>query len=101
MPSLWNPQRGSHRDLEISHRTRDFHIPTADRSSLKQMQRTQARTQSHVSTMYPVHFVTDVSGCAGENAEPSVPPRPALPAPPAFLPISDAHRHLSEANLHD
>src|SRR5213596_4421043 len=30
MPSLWKPQNGSHRDLEISPRTRDFHIPTAE-----------------------------------------------------------------------
>src|SRR6266571_4479055 len=30
MPSLWKPKSGSHRDLEISHKTRDFHIPTAD-----------------------------------------------------------------------
>jgi hypothetical protein len=29
MPSLWKPKSGSHRDLEISHRTRDSHIPTA------------------------------------------------------------------------
>jgi hypothetical protein len=29
MASLWKPQNGSHRDLEISHRTRDSHIPTA------------------------------------------------------------------------
>ena len=30
MPSLWKPRNGSHRDLEISPRTRDFHIPTAE-----------------------------------------------------------------------
>src|SRR3990170_5642737 len=30
MTSLWKPQNGFHRDLEISHRTRDSHIPTAD-----------------------------------------------------------------------
>ena len=30
MTSLWKPQNGFHRDLEISPRTRDFHIPTAD-----------------------------------------------------------------------
>jgi len=30
MTSLWKPQTGSHKDLEISHRTRDSHIPTAD-----------------------------------------------------------------------
>jgi hypothetical protein len=29
MTSPWKPQNGSHRDLEISLRTRDFHIPTA------------------------------------------------------------------------
>jgi len=33
MTSLWKPQNGFHRDLEISHRTRDSHIPTS-RSSL-------------------------------------------------------------------
>ncbi len=32
MPSLWKPQIGFHRDLEISPRTRDSHIPTADPS---------------------------------------------------------------------
>src|SRR5262245_60639104 len=26
MPSLWKPNSGSHRDLEISHRTRDSHF---------------------------------------------------------------------------
>ena len=30
MTSLWKPQNGFHRDLEISPRTRDSHIPTAD-----------------------------------------------------------------------
>mgnify|MGYP001609412803 CR=1 FL=1 len=30
MTSLWKPKSGFHRDLEISHRTRDSHIPTAD-----------------------------------------------------------------------
>ena len=29
MPSLWKPHTGFHSDLEISHRTRDSHIPTA------------------------------------------------------------------------
>jgi len=28
MTSLWKPKSGSHRDLEISQRTRDSHIPT-------------------------------------------------------------------------
>jgi len=32
MPSLWKPQIGFHRDLEISPSARDSHIPTADRS---------------------------------------------------------------------
>ena len=27
--ALWKPQNGFHRDLEISHSTRDSHIPTA------------------------------------------------------------------------
>ena len=27
--ALWKPQNGFHRDLEISHRTRDSHIPTS------------------------------------------------------------------------
>ena len=30
MTSLWKPENGFHRDLEISHRARDSHIPTAD-----------------------------------------------------------------------
>jgi len=29
MPSLWKAHITSHRDLEISHRTRDSHIPTS------------------------------------------------------------------------
>jgi hypothetical protein len=31
MPARWKPQNGFHRALEISHTTRDSHIPTADR----------------------------------------------------------------------
>jgi len=30
MPALWKPQNGFHSTLEISHTTRDSHIPTAD-----------------------------------------------------------------------
>jgi hypothetical protein len=30
MPALWKPQNGFHSALEISPRTRDSHIPTAD-----------------------------------------------------------------------
>ena len=30
MPALWKPQNGFHSALEISHTTRDSHIPTAD-----------------------------------------------------------------------
>ena len=30
MTLLWKSQNDSHRSLEISHRTRDSHIPTAD-----------------------------------------------------------------------
>jgi hypothetical protein len=30
MPARWKPQNGSHSALEISHTTRDSHIPTAD-----------------------------------------------------------------------
>lgn len=30
MPALWKPQNGFHSALEISQRTRDSHIPTAD-----------------------------------------------------------------------
>ena len=29
MTSRWKPKNGFHRDLEISHRTRDSHIPTS------------------------------------------------------------------------
>ena len=35
MPSLWKPKNGFHRDLEISPRTRDSHIPTADHLLLR------------------------------------------------------------------
>ena len=34
MPALWKPQNGFHSALEISHRTRDSHIPTADHCCL-------------------------------------------------------------------
>ena len=30
MPALWKPENGFHSALEISHTTRDSHIPTAD-----------------------------------------------------------------------
>ena len=30
MPAPWKPQNGFHSALEISHKTRDSHIPTAD-----------------------------------------------------------------------
>jgi hypothetical protein len=30
MTGLWKSQNDFHRPLEISHKTRDFHIPTAD-----------------------------------------------------------------------
>jgi hypothetical protein len=30
MPAPWKPQNGFHSALEISHTTRDSHIPTAD-----------------------------------------------------------------------
>lgn len=30
MAARWKPQNGFHSALEISHRTRDSHIPTAD-----------------------------------------------------------------------
>lgn len=39
MTSLWKPQNGSHRDLEISLRTRDSHIPTARTLSLRKKQK--------------------------------------------------------------
>src|SRR2546427_4441262 len=39
MTSLWKPQNGSHRDLEISLRTRDSHIPTARTLSPRKKQK--------------------------------------------------------------
>ncbi len=45
MTSLWKPKNGFHRDLEISHRTRDSHIPTSRSSSCMEMRR---RTDSVV-----------------------------------------------------
>ena len=36
MPALWKPQNGFHSALEISHTTRDSHIPTADHFSVSQ-----------------------------------------------------------------
>jgi hypothetical protein len=35
MTSLWKPKNGFHRDLEISHRARDSHIPTSRSSSFE------------------------------------------------------------------
>ena len=45
MMSLWKPHNGFHRDLEISPRTRDSHIPTADSMWRKKKQREQIHTE--------------------------------------------------------
>ena len=47
MTSLWKPKNGFHRDLEISHKTRDSHIPTS-RSSSDGTQTKNRRTDSVV-----------------------------------------------------
>ena len=44
MTSLWKPHNGFHRDLEISPRTRDSHIPTAD-SMWRKKKDTEKRSQ--------------------------------------------------------
>ena len=36
MPARWKPQNGFHSALEISHTTRDSHIPTADHCFVSQ-----------------------------------------------------------------
>jgi hypothetical protein len=40
MAALWKPQNGFHSALEISHTTRDSHIPTADHSCLSHKKKT-------------------------------------------------------------
>ena len=51
MPALWKPQNGFHSALEISPRTRDSHIPTADRSLLVSQEKdeTKRKTVRHAS----------------------------------------------------
>jgi len=49
MPLLWKSQTDFHNSLEISHRTRDSHIPTAD-------------PDSYELTSEQAKSVTDVSG---------------------------------------
>jgi hypothetical protein len=51
MSLLWKSQNDFHRSLEISHTTRDFHIPTAD--PLLFFCENKKRTQK-VLPMYPV-----------------------------------------------
>ena len=44
MPPLWKPQNGFHSGLEISHRTRDSHISTADHRHQTEEQRKEGWT---------------------------------------------------------
>ncbi len=54
MTSLWKPKNGFHRDLEISHRTRDSHIPTSrlllvmkkEKTTERRMNRRQTESRS-------------------------------------------------------
>ena len=51
MPALWKPQNGFHSALEISHTTRDSHIPTADHfSCLTRRRRRRGRRTTCVVT---------------------------------------------------
>src|SRR5687768_15035198 len=54
MTSLWKPKNGFHSDLEISHRTRDSHIPTSRCSSWSSKKREERKfTQRN----QPVHRI--------------------------------------------
>ena len=53
MPFLWKPHTGFHRNLEISHRPRDFHIPTAV-LLVSQRKNNNPETDHKVLPMYPV-----------------------------------------------
>jgi hypothetical protein len=46
MAALWKPQNGFHSALEISQRTRDSHIPTADHLCLVQEDRKERKRQA-------------------------------------------------------
>ena len=56
MPLVWKSQTDSHTSLEISHRTRDSHIPTAARLSFSKRGRRRRRRRTESGS------VTDVSG---------------------------------------
>ena len=60
MPRLWKSQNDFHRRLGISPRTRDSHISTADRRTGIEDEKNDPIHK--VLPMYPVYFVTDVSG---------------------------------------
>jgi hypothetical protein len=45
MTRLWKSQNDFHRRLEISHRTRDSHIPTADHRCVRSEERRMNRPQ--------------------------------------------------------
>jgi hypothetical protein len=64
MPRPWKSQNDSHRRLEISRSTRDSHIPTAETSVSGETNTTKNHRPEpqQVLPMYPVYFVTDVSG---------------------------------------
>ena len=49
MTSLWKPQNGFHRNLEISQRTRDSHIPTANPRFFKRAEEQRTRTRRPTS----------------------------------------------------
>jgi hypothetical protein len=52
MPRRWKSENDFHRRLEISHRTRDSHIPTAD--PLAPGEEEDSATEQKVLPMYPV-----------------------------------------------
>ena len=54
MPRPWKSQNDFHRRLEISHSTRDSHIPTADYSSGSEDEKRTTRSETKVLPMYPV-----------------------------------------------
>jgi len=78
MTSPWTPQHGVHRDLEISHSTRDSHIPTANpRVSEESEEQKNKNTKNDVDQQPAVSVATPVvAGFEGSiSGQFSGPPR--------------------------
>jgi hypothetical protein len=62
MPRPWKSKNDFHRRLESSPKRE---LPTFPQANLLLDARSRRRKRNVVLPMYPVRFVTDVSGCAG------------------------------------